>query len=317
MRKIICAVLVMSVVSSICFARGEAEKPLEVINVSYVKSPFNLPQIIMKKRGMLDKAFAGEGIRIGYHEIESGSQQAQAMAAGSLDIGGVMNTTSVLLAAAAGNDVRIISGFSRPERLFAIVSADPSITGIRDLQGKKAGGPKGTVLHQLLAAAMESQGLDISDLEFLQMSIPQASTAMLAGHLDAALLAGSILIQARNSGAHVVVTAEGLVSPKLVICARGGFLESHPEAVDLYLQIHREALAWMKANKEEALRIGAEEQGISLDDARILYGWTHFTDRLIPEDLETMRDDIRFMLQNGMLTRETAPENCIAPFALP
>jgi len=53
------------------------------------------------------------------------------------------------------------------------------------------------------------------------------------------------------------------------------------------------------------------------EDARTLYGWTHFIHRLVPEDLETMEEDIDFMLQNGMLAKKIAPESCIAPFALP
>ncbi|WP_319559207.1 NrtA/SsuA/CpmA family ABC transporter substrate-binding protein [Marispirochaeta sp.] len=317
MRKIFSCILVFVFLSFSCFSEGKQEKPLHTINVSYVKSPFNLPQIIMKERGMLESAFSDRGIEVRFHGIESGAQQAQAMAAGSLDIGGVMNTTSVLLSVSAGNDVRIISGFSRPEKVFAIASADQSITGIRDLEGKKVAGPKGTVLHQLLIAALESKGLEITDIEFLQMSIPQASTAMLAGHIDAALLAGSVLIQAQNSGARIVATAEGFVRPKLVIAARGAFLDAHGEAVALYLQTHREALEWMRANENEALRIGAAEQGISREEARTLYEWTNFTDTLSPEDLSTMKDDIKFMLGNGMLAKEINPESCIAGFALP
>ena len=87
-----------------------AAEPLNEINISYVESPFNLQAIVMRKQELLEKEFAADGVKINWHNITSGAQQTQAMAAGSLDIGGVMNTTSVLLANAGGNPVLIAAG---------------------------------------------------------------------------------------------------------------------------------------------------------------------------------------------------------------
>ncbi|MDZ7793719.1 MAG: ABC transporter substrate-binding protein [Spirochaetia bacterium] len=137
MRQLFVSTLLLLSLSISVFAGGNQEKELEEINVSYVKSPFNLPSIVMKERGMLETAFADRGIEVRYHEITSGAKQAQAMAAGSLDIGGVMNTTSVLLAHSAGNDVRIIAGYSRPVKIFSIVSGTREIRNIADLKGSK------------------------------------------------------------------------------------------------------------------------------------------------------------------------------------
>ena len=300
-----------------CFAGGVQEGQLSEINVSYVKSPFNLSAIVMKERGMLEEAFAEQEIEVKYHEINSGAKQAQAMAGGSLDIGGVMNTTSVILTNSAGNDVRIVSAYSRPIHVFSIVSADDEIRTVEDLRGKKVAGPKGTVLHQLLAAALQSKGMSLEDVEFLQMDLPQAATAMSAGQIDAALLAGNLVINAQKTGAHIITTAEGLVTPTLVIAARGPFVDTHPQVVELYIDTNRAALAWIEENLNEALQMGAEEQGISLEDARTLYTWTQFADTLEARDLEAMEADIDFMLQNGMLTERISAESCVAEAALP
>ncbi len=292
-----------------------AEYP-KVVHVSYVRSPFNLPAILMKKRGTLAAAFEEVGVKVQYHEITSGAKQAQAMAAGSLDIGGVMNTTSVILARSGGNHVRIVSGFSRPANMFSIVVKDHSIKSIQDLAGKKVAGPKGTVLHQLLSAALASEGMDMQQVEFLQMGLPQASTALLAGHIDAALLAGSLVIKAQKSGTRVLTTAEGLVSPKLVIAARGSFVDSYPSLVERYTQVHTDSVAWMENHLEEAIRIGAEEQGISPDEARQLYEWTEFTTTLTSEDLRTMREDIAFMHAHDLLQGKIEPESFIVESAI-
>ena len=271
------------------------------VRISYVKSPFNLPLIVAVKRGMIQQGFAKVGVAATFFEIDSGAKQAEAMAAGSLDIASVINTTSVLLAAAGGNDLRIVSGFSRPTGLFAIVAKDPAILTPANLKGKTVAGPKGTALHQLLSAALDRSGLSMGDVKFLQMDIPGARTALLSGQVDAALLAAASVQVARAAGAHVVATAEGYIKPQLVVAARGAFLRDHPQLVALYVSIHKEALAWIAAHREEALALGAQEQNIGLAEARSLADGSHFTADFGAEGMTGLGQDMDFMLRTGML----------------
>jgi aliphatic sulfonates family ABC transporter substrate-binding protein len=312
MKRIVCLFAASALALLPLSAAGSGDsagKLPKEIRISYAKSPFNLPLIVAARRGMLEKAFAEKGVAVKFFEIDSGAKQAEAMAAGSLDIAGVINTTSVLLAAAGGNDLKIVSGFSRPTGLFAVVVKDPAIKSFADLKGKKVAGPKGTVLHQLLAAALERSGLAMIDVDFLQMDIPAARAALLSGQVDAALLAAANVISAKAAGATVLATAEGYVRPQLVIAARSAFVRDYPELVDLYVSVHKEAIAWIAAHKAEALAIGAKEQGISVEDARELAAESHFTADIGPAEVEAMKDDVRFMLGSGMLTSpvEIAP----------
>ena len=75
-----------------------APKMPESISITYVKSPFNLQNIVMKERGMLEDAFKAEGVKINWRVINSGAIQGQAMASGDLDFSAVMNTARVLMA---------------------------------------------------------------------------------------------------------------------------------------------------------------------------------------------------------------------------
>ncbi len=293
-----------------------AALPREV-RISYVKSPFNLPLIVAVKRGMIKDAFAKLGVGVEFYEIDSGAKQTEAMAAGSLDIASVINTTSVILADAGGNDVKIVSGFSRPTGLFAIVAKDPAIATPADLKGRTVAGPKGTVLHQLLAAALAKSGLSMDDVRFLQMDIPEARAAMLAGRVDAALLAAANVLSAQAAGAHVVVTAEGYVKPQLVVAAAGAFLAKYPRLVDLYVSVNKEALAWIASHPDEALAIGAAEQNIGLPEARTLADESHFTSEIGPAQVAALGDDVQFMLDVGMLRRPVKPESLLRPGLVP
>ena len=315
MKKILMFLLMSAVVFS-AFAGGKKEEKgianLKEVNVSYVKSPFNLPSIVAKHTGMLEDAFDEKGVKVNFFEINSGAKQSEAMAAGSLDIGGVVNTTSVILANANGNNVEIVSGYSRPVEVFALV-VNENIKTIGDLKGKKIAGPKGTVLHQMLASALESEGMSMDDVELIQMGLPKGAAALQAGSIDGALLAAGLLIHSVKSGAHVLFTAEGYVKPILVTAARDNFKKDYPEAVKIYVDVHKKAYKWIKDNYKEAIQMGADEQGISFEDAEKLYNWTEFDFGISKEDIEFMRKDIEFLKSSGMLEADASldPESFI------
>ncbi|HKK48655.1 MAG TPA: ABC transporter substrate-binding protein, partial [Alkalispirochaeta sp.] len=228
-------------------------------------------------------------------------------AAGSLDIASVINSTSVVLANAAGNEVLVPAAFSRPEQTFGIVTMEDGPSSVEELAGKRVAGPKGTVLHQILVAALDNAGLRESDVEFFSMGLPDSRTALLSGEIDAALLAASLIIRTNEAGGRVIATAEGNAVPKLVVGVRPAFHEQYADLVDRYLAVQNEAMRYIDENQEEALAIGAEEHGITLEDARTLFGWADFTMTLRDSDVESIRDDVAFLLDQGLIDASVDP----------
>ncbi len=317
MKKNLCLIL-CAVIAVSAFASGkkEEQQQLKEINISYVRSPFNLPLIIMKEKGMAEKAFGEQGIKVNYYEITSGAKQTEAIAAGSLDIASVINSVSVILANAAGNPVEIFAGFSKPEQMFTIMTADNSIKTPADLKGKKIAGPKGTVLHELLVAALKQEGLSVNDVEHINMGIPNAVQAMLSGKVDCALAAAASVVAAEKNGARILVTCEGYVSPLLIAACSKDFAKNHPDMLKLYTATYKEAKAWMEANMDEALAIGAKVQDISLEDAKKLYSWSNFTDHLTEADLDALDYDISFMVDTGMIEKSIDKNDFVNKMAL-
>ena len=316
MKKTLCLIL-CAVLAVSAFASGKKEdQQLKEINISYVRSPFNLPLIIMKEKGMAEKAFGEKGIKVNYYEITSGAKQTEAIAAGSLDIASVINSASVILANASGNPVEIFAGFSKPEKMFTIMTANPDIKTPADLKGKKIAGPKGTVLHELLVAALKKEDLTIKDVEHINMGIPNAVQAMLAGKVDCALAAAASVVAAEKNGGRVLVTCEGYVSPLLISACSKDFATSHPDMLKLYTDTYKKALKWMEANMDEALEIGARVQDISMEDAKKLFGWSNFTDHLTNADLDALEYDVNFMFESGMIENKINSADFVNKMAL-
>ena len=287
----------------------------ETISITYVKAPFNLQNIVMKEGGMLEDAFKADGVKINWRVINSGAVQGQAMASGDLDFSAVMNTASVLMAAGAGNPIGIATGVGHPEKVFAIIGKPGTNYSIRDLKGRKVVGPKGTVLHQLLVAALVKEGMSISDVDFVSMDPAKAMTAVVSGSADAGLVAAGLIIKANEAGAKTITTCEGLVTPNLVMAVRRAFAEQYPEAYEKVVATNRAALAWIREHKDEALAMGAKEQGISVENAAKLYDWSGFYDTLGESDVKGLEADQKFLVENGMMEKTVDVCSLLMPSA--
>lgn len=285
------------------------------INIAYVKDPFNLQNIVMKQHQSLEKEFQKDGIKINWVSINSGAQQAQAMAAGSLDVSAVMNTASLLMANGAGNKVLVATGVARPTQVFAVVGKAGQQMKIEDLKGKKVAGPKGTVLHQVLVAALKSKGMSINDVEFIQMDPGKAYAALMGKHVDAALLAASLIIKSNQAGAKTVVTADGLVNPLLVMAVSEKFANENSALLERIVKVHRQTTKWIYENYDQAIAMGAKEAGVSLQDADKLAKWSHYFDVITDEDLQSLKSDQAFLLENNMMQNKVNTDQLVLPIA--
>ena len=285
------------------------------LNIVYVKSPFNLQNMVMKDQQLLEKAFKPFGTQVQWHSIDSGAQQGQAMAARAIDISAVMNTASLLMANGAGNKILVANGVSHPADTFALVGAKGQKYSVKDLKGKKIVGPRGTVLHQLMVAALVKEGMSVNDVTFVSMGIPAAMAAVVSGHADAALLAASAVIKAQEAGCQVITTAKGLVNVNLVMTVSDGFAKDYPKALDLVVKTQRQSLKWIKANWDKAVALGAKEHGISIEDAQKLAQWSNYYDTLTNDDIRGLVDDQFFLRENGLMDKKVNVPSLILPTA--
>jgi NitT/TauT family transport system substrate-binding protein/sulfonate transport system substrate-binding protein len=307
-RALLCAAALAALTAGSLPAapKKEAVYP-KIINVSYVESPFNLQIMVMRERRTLEDVFGEKGIEVRWHEINSGADQTQAMAAGSLDIASVINSTSVILANAAGNRVEIAALVSRPRRTFALMVGKDGPSGVRDLKGKTVAGPKGTVLHQMLVAALVREGISVQDVNFIQMGLPEARAALLSGQIDGALQAASLIIRDEEAGARALFTADGYLTPLLFTAVRPAFARQWPALLKLYLDAQAETYDWIAANTREAVSIGSRYQQISDEDGMKLFLWSGIASVMDPDDLPALEADVNFLYEQGMIDSRVNP----------
>jgi ABC-type nitrate/sulfonate/bicarbonate transport system substrate-binding protein len=310
------AVLIVILVSLLIVLKLKS-KPVypQTVNISYIITPFNLQIMVMKERRMLEQAFAPLGVNVRWHNLNSGVAQTMAMAAGSLDIAPVINSASVILANVAGNPVEIATLVSRPKQTFALMVGPKGPSNIRELRGKTVAGAKGSVLHQMLIAALVKEGMNASDISFIQMDLNEARSALLANRVDAALQTSSLIIRNEEAGMRTLFTADGYINPLLFTAVRPAFAKNYSELLRIFLDVQEKAYDWISANTAEAVAIGSRLHQISIEDGMKLYHWSGLTKVMEAEDVSSLEADVDFLYQQNMIEQKINPRTFILPTA--
>jgi len=290
----------LAALAAVClfFAWTPSEAAPARLSITYVASPLNVPTIVEKNEGLFQNAFPGTEILL--PDLNAGPKQTAAMAAGEVDIAHCLGATSAILAASEGLDIRIVGIYSRAPRAFMIMTTNPDIRSAEDLKGRKIGGPKGTILHQLLAAATVRAGMKPSDYEFINMGIPAAAAALSNGSIDAALLAGADAYRASQAGARTLLDGVGLVDATTVIATTKTFMDREPEVIGRFLKMHGAALERIGENRAAAVDMAAAETKLTKDAVEAMISWYDFSPEIGDDDIAELKRTQEFMLENGL-----------------
>ena len=254
--------------------KEEAKPTAPTVNkvvMTYVQAPLNVPSIVAKDRKSFEEAYKAYNLPFEYSTITSGADQTAALASGDIHLLNCVGGSSVLISAAAGADIKILSVYANAPKAFMLFSKDASIKTPADLKGKKVAGPKGTILHELLAAYLKSGGLTMKDIEFISMGLPAGRSALEGGSVDVCLLAGPLAYTAQKEGLHVITNGEGLVSGLTVTATSNKFYQENKELVDAFLNVQKDTLAYMKSNKAEAMSMTAKATGLDIAAVEGMY----------------------------------------------
>ena len=279
------------------------------LRISCWKLPFNLPVMWERANGGYAKAFPD--MKVTEIDLQSGPKQMAAVAAGDLDVVQGIGDAAFLVAVAGGIDARIIAVNSRSPKAFAVMTNNPSIRTIADLKGKKVAGLRGSVVHQVLVAALAEHGMKESDLEFFPMPIPQAAATLLAKKADAALLVGSEIVRVQRAGGRILADGEGRVKGLSLVVAGTKFLQDNPGFEERFRKLRQTTLTQIKADKKAAVALAAKETGMSEKDAVGMMSWYDFGETLTDADVESLKSTMKYLLEQKMTTRSLDPASLV------
>lgn len=282
-------------------AAADAETSVDKLTVTYVTSPLNVPTILEKDQGIFEKEL---GVPVEYAELTSGADQTQALASGDVQVLYAVGATSVILSAANGADIKVLNMYSRSPKAFCMYSKDESLTTPESLKGKTIAGPTGTNLHELLVSYLAQADMTLDDVNYVNMSIPDAKAGLDGGSVDVALIAGATAYNAEQQGYHLVADGEGLISALIAVATTQKFYDEHPDVIEKLNAAQDEIAAYMSDSQDETMETVAAALDLDVDAVKEMYGFYDFSTEITDADKEGFQKTADFMYESGMIENE-------------
>lgn len=292
----------MSLLLASCSTANEKpNKDLSVnkLTTTYVTSPLNVPSILERENKVFSKTL--NNLPVEYAEITSGADQTQALASGSVQLLHAVGGASVVAAAAAGMDIKIISMYSRAPKAFALYSKDNKLKTAQDLKGKKIAGPTGTNLHELLVSFLKKANMSLSDVEYVNLSIPDAYAALESGSIDVALLGGTACYKASALGYHKIVDGEGYIEAIIAVATTQKYYDEHRDVIEAIMKAQNELRDNMKNEPNATRDLVVKTLKIKPEVYYDMIRQYDFNLDITDKDIKGLQNTADFMFDAGMI----------------
>lgn len=158
--------------------------------------------------------------------------------------------------------------------------AKPEFKSIKDLRGKTVATELGTVDHFLLLQALAKNKMTEKDIQFKNLTVPDAAAAFLAGKVDAAVIWQPWLnnVQKSGKGRLLFSSAEipGLIPDLLVF--RKEAVDTRGEDIQKVVAAWFDVVKFIRENEPEAVAIMAKVVEQKPEDYRSFLPGTRFFD---------------------------------------
>ena len=224
-----------------------ADKP-DTINIDW--ATYNPVSILLKDKGLLEKEFAKDGIKIRWVQSAGSNKALEFLNAGSIDFGSTAGSAA-LVAKINGNPIKSIYVYSRPEWTALVTTKDSKIASIADLKGKRVAVTRGTDPHIFLVRALLSAGLSEKDITPVLLQHADGKTALIRGDVDAWAGLDPMMAAAEVEDGAKLFYRNAAANTWGILNVREEFAKQHPDLVKRVLAVYEEARKYSLANPNE------------------------------------------------------------------
>jgi sulfonate transport system substrate-binding protein len=228
-------------------AASAAETPKE-IRIDW--ATYNPVSLILKQKGLLEKEFAKDGIRIVWVQSAGSNKALEFLNAGSIDFGSTAGSAA-LVARINGNPIKSIYVYSRPEWTALVTAKDSKIATVADLKGKRVAVTRGTDPHIFLVRALLDAGMSEKDITPVLLQHADGKTALIRGDVDAWAGLDPMMAQAEIEDGAKLFFRKPDANTWGILNVREQFLKDNPQIVQRVLATYEEARKYSLANYDD------------------------------------------------------------------
>jgi ABC-type nitrate/sulfonate/bicarbonate transport system substrate-binding protein len=258
--------------------------------------------------GMAKGFFQKHGLELEISSFAGSAKLQQALAADAIDIG--LGSGPELAFVAKGNTDLGICAYAGPVNLMMVVRKDAGIDKVADLKGKRISvSTVGSLTDWVTREVSRRQGWGNDGIDVTPLGTNEAQVAALrAKQTDGLAVDPAGAFDLEEKGVGKILLRYSTVAPVFinhVTYATNKIIAEHPDQLKEFLAAWFDTVAWMKANKDEAVKLAAPVMHASLDIASRDYDETMptFSDtgKFEPDALKVLA---RSFVQMGALPAE-------------
>ncbi len=249
--RLIAAAAALALVTGGLSARAEDKVSLRL---NWYLGGLHAPFYYGKERGF----YKDEGIDLTINEGRGSGNTVQAVAAGS-DTFGLADSSSVILTASKGADVKSVMSLLNTTGFSVVSLADANIRTPKDLEGKKVAVSAGDPLGHLLQAVCKANQVDCAKISMVQVD-PAAKVVTVLERKADALLGGAddqyFLIKYKGGNPSAMRYADwGANIVGMTILTSGETLRKNPDLVKRF--VRATVKSWEEAKKNPGAAVDA------------------------------------------------------------
>ncbi len=241
------AVVGLAFVSSNAFAQAVKE-----IRVDW--ATYNPVSIVLKERGILDKALEADGVKVRWVQSLGSNKALEFLNAGSLDFGSTAGSAA-LVARINGNPIKSVYVYSRPEWTALVTTEKAGITSVADLKGKRVAVTRGTDPHIFLVRALAEAKLTDKDVRFVLLQHGDGRLALERGDVDAWAGLDPIMAAAELESGAKLFYRKPEANTWGILNVREAFAAENPALVRKVLAAYEEGRKWALENPAELKKL--------------------------------------------------------------
>lgn len=248
----------LAVLAAVLLAVSGSPSPAEKLRVGNpaARNFLFVPFYVAMQKGF----FAKYGIEAEQVDFQGGAKVQQAMVAGAIDLS-VSGATDMAFVAKGAPELAVAAEVGAPLNFGFITPYDSPIKGPDDLRGRKIGVTSvGSLTQWLVRRLMQQKQWGPDEVTFVTTGGDPASqtAALVTGQVDGIMTSSALGLQLElTKRGRLLFPASAIIHDFLsaAIFASNQMLHDNPDAVRRFLRAWFETIAFMRANKAEAVEI--------------------------------------------------------------
>jgi ABC-type nitrate/sulfonate/bicarbonate transport system substrate-binding protein len=269
--------------------------------------------------------FKAEGVKVNPRWYIAGTDLPSMWGAGNIHLG-TATATMVVPIAAAGQTIYNIapqSDVAGTQQIVLGKKGQEIVRSPKDLEKLKIGMPKGASVTMAIQAMAREHGVDFTKIQFVNLSPPDAVTALAKGDIDAmAAWAPWVFNAVKQAGGKVYFTGnkslipgkEGQVDWLHVhagVVASGKMLKENPNALKAVLRALKKATDSINRDREGAVKIVAREMKTDEALTRDIMALNVYSMEMTDKIYKGMGEFVDFLHSLDRIKQKFPPESVI------